>query len=292
MTLFDGLPLESGNKPMIVLSASRMTDMPKYYPQNIIAEVEKRLAKGLAVHSLVLWTKHPQSLLSAPLYDYLLFLKSKNIQLAVQLTITGLGQLPLGVRADQKLFILEPNAPPYQQALATLPQIVALVEKPDRIRLRVDPLVTVTDSQGNKFSNLSMLPDIIEQAAQQGIGNISFSFLERLYDKVLRRFRSLGCTIVPPDQAERIRLGTWFKELEQQFHVQISPCCVPGFPDSKCINNSQLQQLHNLQAQLKDSPPRRRPQCGCSQSIDLGGWPPKPCFTGCDYCYARPVYVD
>lgn len=292
MTLFDGLPLETSSKPNIVLSASRMTDMPKYYPQDIITEVEKRLAKGLAVHSLVLWTKHPQALLTQPLYDYLLLLKSRNIQLAVQLTITGLGQLPIGVRADKKPLILEPNSPRYQQALATLPQIIELVGKPDRIRLRVDPLVTVTDSQGNLFSNLSMLPEMLEHAARHGIRNISFSFLERLYDKVLRRFRSIGCTIVPPDQAKRARIGTWFKALEQQFHVQISPCCVPGFPDSRCIDSKQLQQLHNLQVPLNDASPRRRPQCGCSQTIDLGGWPPKPCFTGCDYCYARPVYVD
>lgn len=230
MTLFDGLPLETGSKPNIVLSASRMTDMPKYYPQDIITEVEKRLAKGLAVHSLVLWTKHPQALLAAPLHDYLLFLKTKNIQLAVQLTITGLGQLQIGLRADKKPLVLEPNAPHYQQALTALPRIIELVEKPDRIRLRVDPLVTVTDSYGTLFSNLNMLPDMIEYAARYGIRNISFSFLERLYDKVLRRFRSLGCAIVPPDQAERARIGIWFKELEQHFNVQISPCCVPGVP--------------------------------------------------------------
>ena len=44
-----------------ILSASCMTDMPTYYPNELIEEVEKRQAKGLMIHTLVLWTKTHQA---------------------------------------------------------------------------------------------------------------------------------------------------------------------------------------------------------------------------------------
>ena len=79
------------NSKSIVLSASRMTDMPKFYPNELIEEVEKRLNKGIDIHTLVLWSKHPKSLISGSLYTYLLELKKRNIQLYYQCTITGMG---------------------------------------------------------------------------------------------------------------------------------------------------------------------------------------------------------
>ncbi|MBS3777175.1 MAG: hypothetical protein KGY70_18410 [Bacteroidales bacterium] len=45
MKLFDTDPMEK----RVVLSASRMTDMPKYYPLNLIRETEKRREKGTKI---------------------------------------------------------------------------------------------------------------------------------------------------------------------------------------------------------------------------------------------------
>ena len=57
-------------KEQIILSASRMTDMPKFYPEILIEEVNKRMDKN--IHTLVLWTKHPKPLLVNPLFDFLM----------------------------------------------------------------------------------------------------------------------------------------------------------------------------------------------------------------------------
>ena len=62
---------EDINKKSVILSASRMTDMPKFYPNELINEVQKRLDKNIDIHTLVLWSKHPNSLLVNPLNDYL-----------------------------------------------------------------------------------------------------------------------------------------------------------------------------------------------------------------------------
>lgn len=291
MSIFDGKPIEIVNK--VVLSASRMTDMPKYYPDKLIEEVKKRVERGLEIHTLVLWTKHPQSLLIDPLRTYLEELKNKNIQIYVQLTITGLGGLYIGVKFNGKPLVLEPNAPSLKDSLQVLPDIINLAGNPDRIRLRVDPIVRIKDSTEITFSSLKFLPVIIKSSAQYGIKHFSFSFLEKnMHHKVDKRFREMGCQILPPGQEERNKTFHWLKQIEPEYGVYISACCVPGFPESKCIDGELLQELHDHKEPADLNQPRKRSRCGCTASIDIGGWPPKLCYTGCAYCYAHANYVD
>ena len=274
MTLFDGKPLEINKKiSKVVLSASRMTDMPKFYPKQIIEEVNKRLQQSMAVHTLALWTKHPKSLLTEPLFSFLVQLREKGIQLSIQLTITGLGGLTIGVKSNGKPLVLEPKAPPFQESLSVLPNIITLVGHPARIRLRVNPIVRISDNQGNIFSSAKLLPSIIKVASQHSIKHFSFSFLENnVHRKVDKRFKQLGCNIIPPTDEEREKFREWVCMLEHIYCVYIYSCCVPGFKETKCIDGELLRLLHdnNEPACLKQ--PRKRNLCGCTLSIDVGGW--------------------
>ena len=65
----------------VILSASCMTDMPAFYPKQLIEAVETRRKKGVQIHTLVLWTKHPASLLKEPLNSYLTGLRNDGITL-------------------------------------------------------------------------------------------------------------------------------------------------------------------------------------------------------------------
>lgn len=94
-----------------ILSASCMTDMPAFYSQQLIEAVEARRTKGVQIHTLVIWTKHPSSLLNEPLNSYLRGFRNDGIQLYVQLTITGMGQLSMGVDYFGNPVIIEPHAP-------------------------------------------------------------------------------------------------------------------------------------------------------------------------------------
>lgn len=277
----------------VVLSASRMTDMPAFYPIELIQEVRRRIEKGQGIHTLVLWTKHPGSLLRDPLKSFLLSLREHDIQLYLQLTITGLGGLQAGLTSGGKPLILEPHAPSCHDSLEMLPQTVELVGRPDRIRLRVDPIVRIQDSKGVVFSSLRFLPAIVKAAGSLGIRNCSFSFLEaNMHKKVDRRFKELGCSILPPDSEERQRAKTWIKKLESKFGVTISACCVSGYSETKCIDGALLSSLHDNKEPVDLSQPRKRERCGCTHSIDIGGWPPRMCFTGCDYCYGHANYTQ
>lgn len=295
MTLFDGQPMEYIPKQQksskVIISASRMTDMPKFYPKSIIEEVNLRLKKGVQIHTLVLWTKHPKSLLLEPLYSYLNELKRSGVQLFIQLTITGLGGKTLGYRTDGRPLILEPGAPDYLDAVATIPRLIELTGNPERIRLRVDPIIRIRDYRGKLFSSLKMLPTIIDLTRVHGLKHYSFSFLEEgMHQKVDRRFEDLGCKVVSPSEKEREAVKLWLVKLEKKYEVFISTCCVPGFGETKCIDGDLLKELHDNKENCDLKQPKKRDLCGCTNSIDIGGWPPKKCFTGCDYCYANAMY--
>lgn len=288
MTLFDGKPDMSER---VVLSASRMTDMPKYYPKEIIEEVNKRLAKNIKIHTLVLWTKHPRSLLAQPLRIFLTSLKTLEIQLYIQLTISGMGKIVAGKKAESRPFIPEPNAPRAEDSLKALTEIIDLVEKPERIRLRIDPIVRLKDFEGKTFSNLKFFQGIVEFSAKLGVKHFTFSLLQTgIHRKVDMRFKKIGCQIVPPDNNERYNTAIWLTGLEEKYKIKISACSVKGFPESKCIDGELLQQLHDKKYPVSRKQPRKRALCGCTSSIDIGGWPPKKCFTGCDYCYGNSKY--
>ncbi len=263
--------------------------MPAYYQQDIISQVQLRISKGQSIHTLALWTKHPRSLLREPLRSFLLSLKQQHIQLFVNLTVTGLGGAKVGSTSKGSPLVLEPNAPSWNDSTKILPEIIKLVGHPHRIRLRVDPILRVQDYRGTIFSNFEIFPKIIDLTGNIGIKYYTFSFLEaNIYPKVDKRFDTLGCKIIPPDSAEREKTKIWINNMAERFKVSISACCVPGFEETRCIDGYLLSSLHDNREPADISEPRKREKCGCTHSIDIGGWPPKVCLTGCLYCYARP----
>lgn len=275
----------------IVLSASRMTDMPKFYPKELIEEVENRRNKGMLIHTLVMWTKHPKSLLIDPLYSYLKALRSDGIQLYLQLTITGMGQQQMGVDMNGNPIVMEPRAPKWEDSVSDLPEIIDLLGNPLRVRLRVDPIIRFKDAMGTVYSNVDYMPTIIAATSPMGIKTYSFSFVESgVFAKVNRQFGKLGATIMPPNDAERADFKNWVNQLANQYGVGIYSCSVPGLPQSACIDGALLEQLHDTHMPVSKKLQKHRALCGCTDSIDIGGWPIKKCWTGCQYCFARSSY--
>lgn len=278
-------------EPHIVLSASRMTDMPKFYPKELLQAVQDRIDKGQHIHTLVLWTKHPSCLLKEPLHSGLQKIKEKGIQLYLQLTITGMGGLNMGIDKEGNPIVMEPNAARWETSVSILPDVIKLLGSPLRIRLRIDPIFRFQDAQGKTWSNLPIFPKILEETAKLGIKTYSFSFVENaVHAKVDRRMNELGVTICPPNAEEREKTKLWMEQLMQKFQVNIYSCSVPGFNVSSCIDAELLEGLHDKHIPLSHKKPSHRELCGCTESIDIGGWPPKKCYTGCQYCYAHSSY--
>lgn len=278
----------------IVLSASRMTDMPKFYPNELIEEVEKRIAKGIDIHTLVLWSKHPKALISGKLHEYLVELKRRNIQLYYQCTITGMGGRKIGVCQEDKAFLLEPNVPKPYEAMHDLEKVIELLGDPLRVKLRIDPIVRLKNKITNEmFSNISLAEEIIKTTSELGVKNYTFSFLENgIHNKVDRRFNKYNWKIESPDLSEKINVYRWFKNKSNEYNINIEACCVPGLNESRCIDGYLLNTLHDLDKVTDLKEPHKRQLCACTNSVDIGGWPPKKCYSGCKYCYANAVVEE
>jgi hypothetical protein len=268
-----------------------MCDLPAFYPQFLIDEIEKRISSGKSIHTIVLWTKHANALLTAPLFPYLSGLKNRGIQLFVQLTITGMGGKCCGSLPDGEKWFPEPNVPHADSTIALLPSIVNLTGHASRISIRIDPLIWVTDCLGNAFTNSISFETIVKSCAINSISQFVYSFLEpHIYRKVDRRFAALGIQIHSPTAVERNSWRIFTKGLEETYQVHIEACCVEGIASSACVNGRFIQSIHPANKAVSLKEPHTRPLCGCTTSVDIGGWPPKICWSGCDYCYARPAY--
>ena len=277
-------------KQRIVLSASRMSDMPAFYPHEIIQETQARIDKGRLIHTLVLWTKHPVSLLKEPLNSFLTELKKKQVQISVQLSITGMGGKSAALNGKNGVVFPERNTPSARDALLVLPEIIRLTGDPCRIYLRIDPLVKIRDIHGKIYSNFPDFEEIMKQAVGLGIQYFVFSFLKKgIHRKVDHRFQKAGLDILDFSKEEEYSFRKMIKIWEREYGIEISACCVDNFPESSCINGKRLQKTHEHFYSVKLKQLRRRPRCGCTFSIDLGGWPPKKCHSGCLYCYANPL---
>lgn len=273
----------------LILSASRMTDMPAFYPVELIAGVSDRLSRGLKIHTLMLWTKHPASLFRPPLAEALESWKRAGIQIAIQLTMTGFGGVGFLNHRGETVRI-EPNVPRLADALASLPRIVSLVGHPHRISLRFDPVMRIASGYQAETTNLDLLDKIVAAAGQSKIKRLIYSFLEPgVYRKVDRRFLQAALDILPFSLSEKLVVSHRIERLSGLSGMVASACCVAGLPGSACVDGRELMALSESSLFPALHQPRSRPGCGCTQSTDIGGWPPRICHSGCLYCYARPA---
>jgi hypothetical protein len=267
-----------------------MTDLPAFYPKQLINEVNARITKGFKIHTLVIWTKHPGSLFAPPLFEYLLKLKESGTQLFLHITISGMGKIPMGIDNKRQPVYPEPNVPATKESLALLPSLIELTGKPQRIKIRIDPIIRFKDFSGETHSNLQYFEPILATCIKENIQNFVFSFLEKgMHKKVDARFKNKGLEILSPTETERECTKKWIHNLGNKYGAKIASCCVPGLTESSCIDGKLLEQLHDNKMPVSLKQPRSRPLCGCTASVDIGGWPVKVCQSACLYCYARPA---
>lgn len=263
----------------IVFSASRLVDLAMWYPQVIIDSFNDAITR-YQCHTLMIWTKFPSAILREPLRSFLISIQQQGVQVCLQLTITGMGGS-----------FIEPGVPKCEDAVAQLPAVIALIGDARRIKLRIDPLLRCVDAAGVEHSNYYLFEPIMAACAKLGIEDFATSFVENnQHKRVAARFKKLGYTLNAPDEAERLEIASRLKEIAEKYGVNISACAVPGLPTSHCLDADRLEQLHPTGLKLEHGKKSKlgRELCGCCMDVNLGGWPPKKCPSGCKYCYANP----
>lgn len=251
---------------------SRRTDMVRWYPGDLVSALWRRFPPP-AVHSIVIMTKFPRAVLIEPVRSTL----ARYDQVMVQVSITGLGGTAL-----------EPCVPGPAEALADLPALVDLTGRPERVAVRVDPIVHWTEGDAVR-TNLASFGVIAGQVREAGIRRVKTSLVSA-YPKAVRRFERRGLRLLALEGAERELV---LAELERQAllaGVALDFCCEPTRPRSACVDAQLLTSLHPDRIPAPaDRAAGQRDHCGCSRSVDLAWYASHPCPSGCLYCYANPT---
>jgi hypothetical protein len=276
----------------VIISASRRTDMPRFYLHRLISQLStgrfrwhhpfsgKEMELNLAEEQkavLVLWSK-----------DFRPFLRNRAAfetwPLFFHFTINTPDPL------------LEPDLPPLDERLHQLRQLVDL-HGSKAVRWRFDPIVWYRVS-GSVESNLPGLTAIARRVVGMGIHDVTVSFMDS-YRKIGRRVKRWGdsFTFVYPPEADLIERFREPAERLSAMGFSIHTCCepalaaaeLPAVSTGRCIDANLLSEISGLElSATADRGQRRSAGCGCHKSTDIGCYIHHPCHGQCLYCYARP----
>ncbi len=273
--------------PPRIISVSRRTDIPAYYADWFVQQVEKgevvypnpisfqtvRLSL-LPEHVLflVFWTRNPH-----PLERHLDRLDELYERaFYFHFTINGLPKT------------LETNNPPLDFAVATFQRLAE--RYPDQVFWRYDPIVlsdlTPPTYHVQKFGELA-------ERLRGHTTRCYFSFVD-WYQKVRRNFalaeREHGVRFREAEIGERLTLVRQLQAIARDHGLTLYACCqdalcaVPEVAKAHCVDIETLRAIApSRYRQLRAAPTRE--DCGCYESRDIGYY--DSCPHGCIYCYAN-----
>jgi len=257
-----------------VISASRKVDLVAFYPDYMAERLEETGAEN--IHSLVIWTRNPENILSHPRLNRAL--KQLN-QIIILLTVTGLGGTPL-----------ETNAPTFDQVFRHLPSLIDFLGSAQRLVIRYDPLIDVIYQERIHLSNLDidMFIDILNRTHLLGIKRVIVSYVT-LYRKVEKRLEANEFRIVDHPMKEIVDfIGNQMIPQTEKLGMELSTCVLPNLTSQGCIDGNTLSLLHPLQESCSHANDQtQREDCHCTKSLDIGQW--FVCYHNCLYCYGNPV---
>ncbi len=287
----DGRLTEGADGPVLI-SASRRTDIPRYFGRWFAerrragyAEFETAFrVKGRVslaprdVRGYVFWTRDAR-----PFAEPLRALREEGAKWAVQFTINGYPRW------------LEPHVPSVGGAIESFLAVAHGLPGVDAIQWRYDPIV-LAESMPASFhvSAFERLARELEGATH--VVNVS---IVEPYAKAIRRMGDATVRYRAPDP-ERHRAvvrrypalpiaeeaAVLLRELAaiaNERGMQLRACCNPeyGLPSSQCIG-ADLFAPYGLSLEGVRKAPTRS-ACRCLRSVDIGM--ADTCVAGCRYCY-------
>jgi hypothetical protein len=257
-------------KELLVLSASRRTDLIGCYPEVLIDRLKDYPPDR--VHTIVIWTKNPERILKGTSLNQIL---NSYRQLYIHLTITGMGGGEF-----------EPNIPPWQEVVPILSSLVKMTKSPERISWRFDPILEA-EREGKRFGNENLFFPLAEAIAPLGIKHCRVSWVFP-YKKVITRMSQKGWRLIEKTEEEKRNQTENFMRIGSKLGMTLHFCSVKGFPISRCIDGEKLNRLHPDGLRCSQEKAKgQRELCGCTKSRDIG-WYTDRCQHKCLYCYALP----
>lgn len=271
---------------MTVISASRRTDIPAFYPEWFVNRIREGYVRWMNpfskaiyevslkpddVSAIVFWSKN-----YLPLVPYLDELDAGGYRMLFHFTITGLPR------------VFEPRVPETSE-LVECARILSTRYGPDAVLWRYDPiLISSATDQIYHIERFTELCSGLEGAVRR----CYFSFAI-FYGKVLRNAQALkterGIACHDLELDDRVALANTLADVAANHGIEMRSCCGDCLLGDKvkkahCVDAELLQRLFpDKIGDLSANPTRK--ECGCFESKDIGTY--GTCPHGCVYCYAN-----
>jgi len=290
-----------------IISASRRTDLPRFYIDETIAAFKAGKATMINhfnnkpfdvllthenVHSIVWWSKDYSKWL-----EHADFFEDWNNYF--QFTINGYNDTGPG-KCIQRL--LEPGVTSSLDERIDQMRQLAKIFSPEQITWRFDPIVHWTEGVGQDdsmdYDNTGDFSYISEAVGKIGVKRCVISFAE-IYGAVAKRAKKAKDRF--GHKVELYDIGPELKK-EKARELAIINKMLNGITTYSCANdvivdNEWIFPSHCVDGELLESlfggnvtgskDKTQREQCGCVRSRDIGDYEHK-CKHCCLYCYARP----
>jgi hypothetical protein len=264
----------------LVISASRRTDIPAFYPDWFV----NRLKAGVVfvqhpytrkpfrvslrsedVSAIVFWSKN-----YAPILNSLEFIEQTTKNLFFHFTIT----------ANK---VLELRVPDFQDAVQDYIYLAKRYSS-EQVIWRYDP-ICITDKLSFEIFNEQFIQcaDLLKGHARK-----CFISFVHPYKKVVNNLKKCSnhalLDLSPVDKREyALRLAARAK----MYGIHLFACCNDYLVSEKiekarCIDGHYLSSIFSAQIDTRSASSRK--ECACTKSIDIGAY--DTCAHGCVYCYA------
>lgn len=267
------------------ISVSRRTDVPAFYGDWFMQRVREGFAgvvnpfggkrhlvslRPEDVSCLVFWSKD-----FTPFVDSLEALHRLGYRFYFNYTVTGLPA------------IFESNV----NRVGALRTLKLLSERygPACVTWRFDPIILSSVSDADHYRRT------FERLARELAGLVercTFSFVTE-YGKVKRNFRALaqttGVAVIDPGREAKVDLANRLAEIAAGCGMTMHSCCGDyllgdRIPKAHCVDGALIERLFYPEGLSYRARPTR-PECGCTESVDIGTY--DTCPHGCVYCYAN-----
>ncbi|EHQ34944.1 DUF1848 domain-containing protein [Methanoplanus limicola] len=277
-----------------ILSVSRTTDIPAFYPEWFISRLNAGYSVKVNPYNrrrrrivyddaglIVFWSKNP-----SPLIPYLREIDRKGLRYYFQFTLNDY---------DREGF--ERNVPPLSERIETF-KMLSEVCGPEKVIWRFDPLIL---SDTISVETLTGRIESIGEEIHPYTEKLVFSFID-LYKTVERNIKNSGIKAAKPvrefsydevieisEEIGRfagkwgIKCATCGEDYElRDFGIDKNRCVDPDLISRICADDPDMVRYLARHAK-KDK--GQRPACGCIESADVGCY--NTCPHLCAYCYAN-----
>jgi DNA repair photolyase len=286
------------SSPLTVLSASRRTDIPAFYMDWFMEQINNGSFEVVnpynrqrsripatpdKIHTIVFWSKNFGPFIKG---EFRKKLKEIGYNLFFNFTINS---------NDPRL---EPRVPPLNQRLNQLDMLCRSFDSRS-VNWRFDPICFFNSGNNEIQNNLHDFSSIAARASRFGIKRCITSFMDH-YPKIKKRIVPIpGFYFIDPSIETKIEVLLSMEKVLAEANIDLFTCCekkiLEALPiDSKITKSSCIP--HNLLVEIyggnlsfkKDTGQRVKDGCGCMVSIDIGSYHNHPCYHNCLFCYANP----